>query len=374
MKGSDTMDKVGIGIVGAGSIGIRGALNHLVLPDVQPKAYAAAVCDPVPGRAEAAAERYGVLRWYERYEDLLADPAVDAVTLCSPIGLHYEQGIKAIEAGKHVHFNKTMCLTVAEADHLIDLAARKGVHLVASPGVMLHPHAQRMRRLVLEGRLGRLAWAAAGATISTYHLQEPVRQGEDVLSNIDPSWYFHRPDGGPLWDVTVYSMHYLTGIVGPAKRVAAFSGLVVPEREFRGRRIVCDMDDNTLMLLDFGDSFFALGYGTPAGSVTRGFEPSIFGTAGSLVGCCFNGEDLRLPGDHAPHVTPEHAALGESHAFEDLMQLVDWVREGTPSIASADHARHVVDIFESAYRSAASGRTEELRTSFEPLELADLRY
>ncbi|MDP2858127.1 MAG: Gfo/Idh/MocA family oxidoreductase, partial [Bacillota bacterium] len=77
-------NKVGIGVVGAGSIGIRGALNHLVLPDVQPVAYVAAVCDPVPGRAQAAAEKYGVLGHYERYEDLLADPTVDAVTLGSP--------------------------------------------------------------------------------------------------------------------------------------------------------------------------------------------------------------------------------------------------------------------------------------------------
>ena len=366
------VDKVGIGVVGVGSIGIRGALNHLILPDVQEVAYPAAVCDPVPGRARAAAEKYGVLGCYERYEDLLADPTVDVVTLCSPIGLHYEQGVKAIEAGKHVHFNKTMCISVAEADHLIDLAGQKGVHLVASPGVMLHPHARRMRQVILEGRLGRLVWAAAGAAISTYHLEEPVRQGEDLLSNIDPSWYFRRPDGGPLWDVTVYAMHYLTGIVGPAKRVAAMSGLVVPEREFRGRKISCEMDDNTLMLLDFGGSFFALGYGTPAGRVTRGFEPSIFGTEGSIIDCTFSEESLRQPGDHAPHVTPEHDQLGESHVFEDLMQLVDWVREGTPSIASAEHARHVIDIFESAYRSAATGQIQQLRTTFEPLHLADL--
>ena len=365
-------DKLGIGVVGVGSIGIRGALNHLILPDVQAKAYAAAVCDPVPGRAKAAAETYGVLGYYESYEALLADPTVDAVTLGSPIGLHYAQGVKAIGAGKHVHFNKTMCLTVAEADHLIDLAAKQNVRLVASPGVMIHPHAQRMRRLILEGKLGKLVWAAAGSAISTCHLDEPIRQGDDLLTNIDPAWYFRRPAGGPLYDVSVYSLHYLTGIVGPAVRVSAMSGLVVREREFRGQNIRCEMDDNTLMLLDFGGSFFALGYGTPAGRVTRGFEPSIFGTNGSLIDCRFSEQDLRLPADHAPHVTPEHFQLGESHVFEDIMQLVDWVGDGTPSTASAEHARHVIDIFESAYRSAATCETQELRTTFEPLKLEEL--
>ena len=92
-------ERLGIGVVGAGAIGIRGALMHLSLPDVQDRVRLAAVCDPVPGRAEAAARKYGVAAHYLSYEELLADPGVDAVTICSPIGLHYEQGMMAIEAG-----------------------------------------------------------------------------------------------------------------------------------------------------------------------------------------------------------------------------------------------------------------------------------
>jgi predicted dehydrogenase len=81
-------DRVGFGVVGAGAIGIRGALMHLSQEDVQDRVRLAAVCDPVPGRAEAAAAKYGVEAHYLTYEELLADPNVDAVTLCSPIGLH----------------------------------------------------------------------------------------------------------------------------------------------------------------------------------------------------------------------------------------------------------------------------------------------
>jgi predicted dehydrogenase len=46
------------------------------------------------------------------------------------------------------------------------------------------------------------------------------------------------------------------------------------------------------------------------------------------------------------------------------MQLVDWVRDGTPSIVTAEHARHVIDIIESAYRAAATGETQNLTTTF----------
>jgi predicted dehydrogenase len=99
---------VGIGIIGCGSIGIRGALDHFVLEDMKGIAHVAACCDPVDGRADAAAAKYGVPNAYRTEDEVFADPSVDAVIICSPIGLHYDQGVKAIEAGKHIHFNKTM--------------------------------------------------------------------------------------------------------------------------------------------------------------------------------------------------------------------------------------------------------------------------
>lgn len=64
-----------------------------------------------------------------------------------------------------------------------------------------------------------------------------------------------------------------------------------------------------------------------------------------------------------PHVVGKHTEMPESHVFEDMMQLVDWVRDGTPSIVTAEHARHVIDIIESAYRAAQTGETQELRTT-----------
>src|SRR5258708_3191034 len=150
-------ERVGIGVGGGGRIGIVGALAHLGLPDVQDRIRLAAVCDPVPGRAQAAAEKYSVATAYLEYADLLADPDVDAITLGSPIGLHYEQALRAIQAGKHVHFNKTMTTTAAEATHLIDEAAARGVKLVSSPGQMLRPQNRRIRELVQSGRLGKLS-------------------------------------------------------------------------------------------------------------------------------------------------------------------------------------------------------------------------
>lgn len=377
-----------LGVVGAGALGLR-VLAHLALPDVQGAVRVTHVCDPADGRAEAAAGRFGVARWSRSLERLLEDPAVDAVTIASPIPLHHEQGMAAIRAAKHVHFNKTMALTTEQATELIETARTAGLHLVASPGEMLRPHNQRVKAMLAEGVIGTVCWAACGAAFGDYHVEEPERQGTGPLENIDPSWYFRSPGGGPLYDMTVYALHGLTGILGSAERVTALSGTRIREREIAGRRITADAHDNTLVLLDFGSGLLALAYGTAAGVLTDGvaWDPSgsYYGTRGRITGLLLDGapfdypgrdlvtdpaaEPRRDPGERAgwllPHVTEAHRALPEQHVFEDVMQLVDWIRDGKPSIATAEHARHVIDIVDAAYRAAATGTTQRLTTTVE---------
>jgi predicted dehydrogenase len=109
-----------------------------------------------------------------------------------------------------------------------------------------------------------------------------------------------------------------------------------------------------------------------------GFGGAYYGTAGTIDGLLLNGEPFdfpdrnpseqspRGPGNQAllPHVTGVHREIEEQHVYEDVMQLVDWVRDGTPSIVTAEHARHVIDIIESAYRASATGQTQNLTTTF----------
>ena len=366
-----------IGVLGAGSIGIRGALAHLCIGDYADRVTLAAVCDTVPGRAAAAAEKYGAPQSFDDYDRFLAEGDFDAITVGTPIGLHYEQGVKAIEAGKHIHFNKTMTTTVEEADDLIARAEARGVKLVSSPGQMLRPHLRRIRELVQDGAIGRVAWAATGAGFGSYHEKEGVRQGDDVLSNINPAWYWRKPGGGPVYDMTVYGLHALTGVLGPARRVTALSGALVKEREFRGQMFPSDCDDNTLILADFGDALFAFCYGTAAGSLVSAFgSPTLFGTGGSIVGETLNGQPIDYPGrevaaEHGPNAILPHYnerhPTEEAHVFEDIMQLVELVRDGTPTPSTPEHARHVIDLIESAYRAAETGQTQELRTTFTPV-------
>ncbi len=370
------MKPLRFGVVGTGSVALRGILPHVTQADVQDRLRLTAVCDVVEERAEAAALKFGAERSFADFEAMLDADVVDAVSLASPIGVHFEQGMLAVQRGVHVHFNKSMTTTTDEADALIAEAEKRGVKLVASPGEMLRPKNQAARRFILDGGLGRVVWAATGAAFGAYHENEAVRQGSDPLTNINPAWYYKRPGGGPLYDMTVYGLHTLTGILGPAKRVTAFSGMRIPEREFRGERIQTEMDDNTFITVDFGEALFAFVYGSAAGGLNVGRAP-IFGTRGKVSDGKFNGTPIEYPGreeiesragqGELPHVTGVHRELPEAHVFEDIMQLVDWIREGKPTIVTAEHARHVVEIFDAGYRSAREGCAIDLRTSFEPV-------
>jgi len=376
-------DPLRIGVVGVGALALRGILPHLTQADVGDRVVLTALCDPVTERLQAAAERFGVRETFSDLRELLAADVVDAVTIASPIGLHYEHARLAVKAGKHVHVNKTMTTTVAEADALIALARERDLRVVASPGEILRPQISRTRELIEDGAIGRLSWAICGTPFESYHeSDEPERRGEVGGTPIDPGWYFRKPGGGPLYDMTVYALHQLTGVLGPACRVTALSGVLVPERSFLGRRIATEADDNTIILLDFGESVFAIGFGTVAGALTDQFGAArYFGTRGTIEGVLLNGEPFEFTGRELtadappsdwdaqmrvlPHVTGVHRELPEAHVFEDVMQLVRWVKEGVPSPVTGEHARHVIDIIESAYRAAESGTTQKLATTFE---------
>lgn len=369
-----------LGIVGAGALALR-LLPHLLDEDVRDAVSLVALCDPVPGRAAGLADAHGIARHYERIEDLVGDPEIDAVTIASPIGLHAHHGRTALLAGKHVHFNKTMSTTVAEADELIALADAAGLRIVASPGEVLRPHLRRTRELIADGAIGRVCWAICGSGFGRQHEAESERLAL-VGEPIDPSWYFRRPGGGPLYDVTVYALHGITSVLGPAKRVTAMSAKVLAVREFAGREIESDIDDNTVAIVDFGEGRFAVVTGTAGGKLIDQFAAACyFGTEGEIRGLLLNGAPFDFEGRERtggaamgdwnaqmralPHVVGRHSQLREPHVFEDIMQLVDWVREGKTSPVTAEHARHVIDIIESTYESAESGSVVELTTSFD---------
>jgi predicted dehydrogenase len=174
-----------------------------VIPAMQQGTYCemAAIASRSPEKARDAAAQLGIPKAYGSYEDLLADPEIDAIYNPLPNHLHVPWSIKALQAGKHVLCEKSIALTSAEAQALVDVA-RQYPQLKVMEAFMyrFHPQWQRARQLVLEGGIGELR------TIQTFF----------SYYEVDPNNIRNRDDagGGGMLDIGCYTVSLSRFIFG----------------------------------------------------------------------------------------------------------------------------------------------------------------
>ena len=146
-------NKVRWGVLSTAAIGVK-----KVIPGMQRGDWSEviAIASRDPRKAEEAASALGIARAYGSYEELLADPQIEAIYNPLPNQLHVLWSIKAAEAGKHVLCEKPLSLTVAEAKALIAVRDRTGVKIGEAFMVRTHPQWLRARDLITSGRIGRL--------------------------------------------------------------------------------------------------------------------------------------------------------------------------------------------------------------------------
>jgi predicted dehydrogenase len=153
-SGTVQMSKVNWGVLGTAKIA-----TEKVIPAMQLGKYCqvTAIASRTHDRAQAAAGKLVIEKAYGSYEDLLADPEIDAVYIPLPNHMHVPWSIKALEANKHVLCEKPIGLSSEEARALMD-AAKRHPRLKAMEAFMyrFHPQWQRARQLVTEGRIGEL--------------------------------------------------------------------------------------------------------------------------------------------------------------------------------------------------------------------------
>ena len=112
------------GIVGCGMI----ANFHIHALNKLDSAIAAGACSRSDASAEKLCRQYGI-RKFTGYEEMLASPDIDAVSICTPSGDHCHQILQALEAGKHVLVEKPMCITLEECDRVIRKAEETGLQV-----------------------------------------------------------------------------------------------------------------------------------------------------------------------------------------------------------------------------------------------------
>jgi predicted dehydrogenase len=368
-----------VGVLGAGVIATA---DYGVLPNMTHlagQAAVTAVADTVPGRAEAVAARFGIPAAFGSLSDMLDRADVDAVLNLTPIPAHAGLSLQILAAGRHLITEKPLATTMAEADAIMTVAQDAGVLVVCAPPNMIYPTRQEARRLVAAGAVGRVALAKVRSSHAG-----PAAMGWPL----HPGW-FYQDGSGPLFDVGVYGLHELTGILGPARRVTALSGITDRQRPvvggpLDGQLIDVTADDNTVLLLDFGDSCFALADGTFNMHATRAPRMEIFGREGTLVLHYNINETGTAPplelyqaatsgpsGRAGGWARLDLSHLNERQRHVDLVRravlvghLADCLRDGVQPELSLAHARHVLEIMLKAGESARTGLTLDLETGF----------
>src|SRR6266516_3383838 len=141
-----------------GVLGVAKIAREKVIPAMQRSRWAdvTAIASRDIDKARAAAAALGIPRAYGSYEELLADPDVEAIYNPLPNHLHVPWSIRAAEAGKHVLCEKPLALTVAEGRALIDARNRTGVKIGEAFMVRTHPQWLRTREIVRSGEIGEL--------------------------------------------------------------------------------------------------------------------------------------------------------------------------------------------------------------------------
>ncbi len=139
-----------VGQVGLGEWGKNLARNFAELAEL------AWLCDPADGKREEFLARYRQARWAESVEEMLEDPALDAVVIATPVPTHYEIAKLALEAGKHVFVEKPPAMTGAEIDVLVESARERDLVLMPGHLLLYHPGIQRLKELVDGGGLGEV--------------------------------------------------------------------------------------------------------------------------------------------------------------------------------------------------------------------------
>jgi predicted dehydrogenase len=367
------LPRVRIGILGAGGIA---TIPEGVLPNIHHIAHkveVVAIADEVTDRAASAAALYGIPEHYASLAEMLEGAAIDAVINLTPIPAHATTSLAIVEAGKHLVVEKPIATTIEDADRIIATAAEKGLTVVCAPPDMLYGPYIEAKRLISAGSVGKVAFARVRSS------HQGPGGGPDGWP-FDPSW-FYQEGSGPLFDMGVYGIHEITGLLGPAKRVTAFAGITEETRTVRGTNryagtvMPVTTPDNCLFMLDFGDSTFAVIDGTFNVLASHSPKVEVFGRTGVLNIYVPDGPNLEFyKTEVAPGidgwVTPKswpatrednRTTLGRATLVE---HLADVLRGEAEPLLTAAHARHALEIMLAVIESAREGRVVELTTTF----------
>jgi predicted dehydrogenase len=281
------------------------------------------------------------LRWTADLDEILADPAIDAVVFATPHSQHPDQVRRAAAAGKHVFVEKPFALTLAEADRMLDAADEARIVLAVGFNRRFHPSMARLRDAVRSGRLG---------TIVTISAEQTALHGLELT---ETAWRA-QPTESPGGAMTAIGVHLVDGMIDLLGPVASVFAKV-------NRHAAAHADDTTDLLLTFANG--ATGHIFCSTVATPHYRMALYGTGGFAEVLTHQMGRYRfiasLPNEAFGAASPE---VFETKSFNlltaELESFAASIETGRPFPTPLSEIRHGVAVFEAILRSAESGQAE----------------
>lgn len=385
---------IGVGLISVGWMGKLHARAYSTIPyvypelGIEPRLVIAA--DTEPSRIDFARDILGFAEGTTDYREVLAHPEVDVVSICAPNFLHAEIGIAAAQAGKHFWIEKPVGRGAEETNAVREAAAAAGVVTSIGYNYRHAPAVEHARRLVAEGKLGRITNVRA-AFFSGY-ASEP---------NGALSWRFDRrlAGTGVLADLFSHAADLCQYVVGPVAEITALTNTVYTQRpkipmgtgtHFAviedGEMGDVENEDYAAALVRFGPSARGAGaVGTIEASRVAvgpecGYQIEVYGTEGSLKWDFERMNELKVclgrnndeQGYTTVNASPKHGDYarfqpgpGNSMGFDDLKvieakKFLLAVAGGEQANSNINDAASAAAIVSAAETSAETGQWQKL--------------
>ena len=302
---------------------------------------------------------------YETVKEMLADPAVDIVTICTPSGAHLEPAVAAAKAGKHVIIEKPLEVTLKRCDKIIRACEDNGVVLSTIFPSRFHKSSQLLKQAVDKGRFGTLT--LGDAYVKWFRTQEYYDSGQ---------WRgtWELDGGGALMNQAIHSVDLLTWLMGPVAELSAQTATLAHKR--------IEVEDVATASLKFENGALGVIEASTAAFPGTLKKIEIHGSDGSAG---IEEEDIKLwqfkkmtakdkkivasfegatetGGGAADPSAIGHAA--HAHQFRDVIKAIK--TGGKPSIDGAE-GRRSVEIILAIYKAAETGRTVKLPLKKDPV-------
>lgn len=313
--------------------------------------------DILPERAEEFVRVHGG-RAYASLDEVLADPSVDLIVNLTIHHAHPAVITACLNAGKHVHSEKPLALTFAEAKQLVELADARGLRLSCSPITFMGEAQQTAWKVIRDGKLGRVRVVYC-----------EVNWGRIETWHPNPGPFY---EVGALFDVGVYPLTLVTTFFGPARRVVAYGTVLYPDRMTKENvPFHIDTPDWVVAAVELEDGTvvrLTTNFYVGSHSKQKGLE--FHGDLGSLYLGSF--QDFHAPVEFAeyrqsytpvPYVKEPFQGIEWGRA---VVEIADAMAEGRPQRATGAQAAHVVEILCAIQESYTTGRAVDVTSTFSP--------